>query len=70
MIRQSKPQSLTELAKMSGRAKTNLSRTLHTMQSLGLVELHEAPKGKKVPMVRYDKLKFEFPLTPRRSKAA
>lgn len=73
MIRNSKPQSLTELAKLSGRAKSNLSRTLHTMESLGLVEIHEESRGKKVPTVVYDSLKFEYPLRPRkphRSKAA
>lgn len=65
MIRNSKPQSLTELSKMSGRAKSNLSRTLHTMESLGLVELRSEASGKKVPTVVYDSLKFEYPLRPR-----
>ena len=38
MIRNTQPQSMAELAKLSGRAKSNLSRTLHTMESLGLIE--------------------------------
>ncbi|MGE0024067.1 MAG: MarR family transcriptional regulator [Hyphomicrobium sp.] len=66
MIRNSKPQSMAELAKLSGRAKSNLSRTLHTMESLGLVELRDVPGGKKAPQVIYDSLKFEYPLRPRK----
>lgn len=62
MIRNSRPQSLTELAKLSGRAKSNLSRTLHTMESLGLIELTVVAGGKKVPTVIYDRLTFDFSL--------
>ena len=64
MIRNSQPQSMTELAKLSGRAKSNLSRTLHTMESLGLIELTVVAGGKKVPIVVYDKLTFDFSLSP------
>src|SRR5437588_8953993 len=39
MIRKSQPQSLAELAKLSGRAVPNLSRTLNHMKRLGLVNL-------------------------------
>ncbi len=64
MIRNSQPQSMAELAKLSGRAKSNLSRTLHTMESLGLIELTGVTGGKKVPSVIYDKLTFDFTLSP------
>jgi predicted transcriptional regulator len=37
MILERKPQSITELAQLSGREKGNLSRTLKKMESLGLV---------------------------------
>jgi predicted transcriptional regulator len=66
MIRNSQPKSMSELAKLSGRAKSNLSRTLHTMESMGLVELTLVTGGKKVPTVIYDSLTFDFSLTPRK----
>ncbi len=73
MIRNTQPQSMSELAKLSGRAKSNLSRTLHTMESLGLIELTVVTGGKKVPTVIYDSLTFDFSLVPKKrpkSKAA
>lgn len=39
LIRDEKPESLNHLAKLSGRAASNLSRTLKTMERYGLVEL-------------------------------
>jgi len=39
LIAQAKPQSMTELAQLSGRHKGNLSRTLRTMEHYGLVSL-------------------------------
>ncbi len=33
------PESITSLANITGRAKSNLSRTLKTMESYGLIEL-------------------------------
>ena len=35
------PQSLEELARLSGRHKSNLSRTLKTMEKYGIVELRK-----------------------------
>ena len=66
MIRNTQPQSMAELAKRSGRAKSNLSRTLHTMESLGLIELSVVTGGKKVPTVIYDRLTFDFSLLPKK----
>lgn len=66
MIRNTRPKSMTELAKLSGRAKSNLSRTLHTMESLGLIELTVVTGGKKIPTVTYDKLTFDYSLSPKR----
>lgn len=43
IIAETKPQSLNELAKRTGRAKSNLSRTLKTMERYGLVQFE---KGK------------------------
>src|SRR5437588_5414851 len=40
LIAQAKPQSMTELAELSGRQKSNLSRTLRTIEYYGLVKLN------------------------------
>jgi len=50
-IRDSKPGSLAELAELTGRKPPNLSRTLKTMASYGLVEIQRS-KGLLVPVVR------------------
>lgn len=39
MIRENKPESLVRLAELTGRAPSNLSRTLKTMERYGLVEM-------------------------------
>jgi predicted transcriptional regulator len=39
LIRDEQPESLNHLAELSGRAPSNLSRTLKTMERYGLVEL-------------------------------
>lgn len=50
-IRDSKPGSLAELAELTGRKPPNLSRTLKTMASYGLVEIQRL-KGLLVPVVK------------------
>ena len=61
IIRRAQPRSLTELARLSGRAVPNLSRTLHSMERFGLIELREEDH-RKFPVVRYDRVTFEVPL--------
>ena|SRR5690606_20173413 len=39
-ITEIKPESISELAKATGRKQSNLSRTLKTMSNYGIVELH------------------------------
>ncbi|MGN6227016.1 MAG: HVO_A0114 family putative DNA-binding protein [Dyella sp.] len=39
VIREQKPESLRQLAEFTGRAASNLSRTLKTMERYGLVEM-------------------------------
>lgn len=70
MIRNSHPQSLAELAKLSGRAKSNLSRTLQSMEKLGLVEISMQSRGRKVPTVVYDKVRLECAVGAAKPKAA
>lgn len=59
IIRKVEPQSVAELAKASGRAKSNLSRTLHSMERLGIVELVDGERGRKMPRLKYDAVRFE-----------
>ena len=44
LIREHRPESLAQLAEMSGRAPSNLSRTLKTMERYGLVELRRSAR--------------------------
>ena len=62
-IAREKPDSLSELAEMAGRSKSNLSRTLRTMSRYGLVELTEGERGTLVPKVPYDQVRLDVSLT-------
>ncbi len=55
------PQSLRELEELSGRAKSNLSRTLKTLQRYGIVDLNKV-KNNIVPKVKATDFKVEFGL--------
>lgn len=61
MIRRARPASMKELAVLSGRAESNLSRTLHTMARYGLVRLNKA-RGRIVPEVPYERLELGLPI--------
>ena len=63
MIAREKPDSLTELAELAGRNKSNLSRTLKTMSRYGLVELKKGERGMLVPHVPYDQVRLHVSLT-------
>ena len=62
MIAREKPASLTELAELAGRSKSNLSRTLKTMSRYGLVELKEGQRGTLIPRVPYDRVNLDVSL--------
>lgn len=62
LIAQAQPASLDELAQLSGRAKGNLSRTLHTMEQYGILELKRGERGRIEPKVAYRSIKMEMPL--------
>ena len=53
------PQALTELEKISHRKKSNLSRTLKTLENYGIVSLNKV-SGKLVPAVKATDFKVEF----------
>jgi predicted transcriptional regulator len=60
------PHSLEKLAEITGRAKSNLSRTLRTMEQYGLVRLDRDERGRITPKVIYDRVELDVPLVPQR----
>jgi predicted transcriptional regulator len=68
VIAEQAPTSLDELARLTGRQKSNLSRTLKTMANYGLVRLDRGPRGRIAAKVVHDRVELELPL--RRSAAA
>lgn len=61
LIRDSRPPSLTELETMSGRRKSNLSRTLKTLSNYGIVDLIRE-KGTIRPVVKATEFRVELSL--------
>ena len=59
------PGSLEELAQLTGRKKSNLSRTLKTMANYGLVRLERGPRGRIAARVVHDRIELELPLVKR-----
>jgi predicted transcriptional regulator len=55
-IREKAPSSLDELAKITGKRKSNLSRTLRTMESYGLVHIERGDRGRVKPRVMHDEV--------------
>jgi predicted transcriptional regulator len=62
IIAEKAPGSLDELARLTGRAKSNLSRTLKTMAGYGLVELQRGERGRITPKVVHDRVALEVRL--------
>jgi predicted transcriptional regulator len=62
IIAEKTPASLDDLAQITGKAKSNLSRTLRTMESYGLVHLDHGERGRIIPKVIYDRVELELPL--------
>jgi predicted transcriptional regulator len=56
-----KPRSITELEGITNRKKSNLSRTLKTLEKYGIVELKKI-KGKITPKVKATDFSVEFGL--------
>ncbi len=69
VIAEKAPASLDELARLTGRRKSNLSRTLKTMAGYGLVRLERGARGRIAPKVAHDRVALDLPLT-RMSQAA
>jgi predicted transcriptional regulator len=60
LILETRPTSLHQLAQRSGRATSNLSRTLKTMERYGLVHLEQGPHRQLVPHVKYSGVELEM----------
>lgn len=57
LMQQKQPRTVLELAALSGRAASNLSRTLRNLEGHGLVRLHRSPDTRAV---RPEALATEF----------
>lgn len=62
VIAERSPGSLDDLAQMTGKAKSNLSRTLRTMEGYGLVRLERGERGRIKPTVTHDRVELDLPL--------
>lgn len=66
IIHEQEPESLEELAQLTGRAKSNLSRTLKAMAGYGLVRMEKGWGLRLVPKVVHDRVELVLPLIERR----
>ena len=64
LIAETEPDSMNELAKRTGRARSNLSRTLHTMERYGLVRFVKGSGRQLAPRVHYSDIVLDMPLLP------
>lgn len=65
VIAKEKPESLQELVDRTGRAKSNLSRTLKTMERYGLVRMEKRPNRALAPRTTYDDIRLDLSLRPK-----
>ena len=63
IIAESTPKSLARLAELTGRKKSNLSRTLKTMERYGFVQLSRGARGSVIPRVPYQRISLILPLS-------
>ena len=62
VIAETKPESLTQLAAATGRAKSNLSRTLKTMERFGLVRFEKRKGRTLAPRTPYTDVVLDLSL--------
>ena len=68
-IAEKTPGSLDELAALTGRKKSNLSRTLKTMAHYGLVRMERGPRRRLAPKVAYERIELKLPLIDKQHAA-
>jgi predicted transcriptional regulator len=61
-IYETEPASVQELAVSTGRAPSNLSRTLKTMERYGLIEFEQGEGKARAPRVVYSDIVLDVPL--------
>lgn len=69
LIAETEPGSMNELAEKTGRARSNLSRTLRTMERYGLVRFVKGSGRQLAPRVRYSDIVLDMPLRSSSSQA-
>jgi predicted transcriptional regulator len=69
VIAEKRPGSLDELAALTGRKKSNLSRTLKTMANYGLVRLERGVRGRIAAKVVHERIELELPLVQKEHAA-
>ena len=62
LIAETNPSSMNELAERTGRARSNLSRTLRTMERYGLVRFEKGEGRMQAPRVVYSDVVLDVPL--------
>lgn len=62
LIAERQPESIDALAAASGRAKSNLSRTLSTMARYGLIRLEKGEGRRLKPVVTFERLELKLNL--------
>lgn len=62
LIAETNPGSMNELAEKTGRAKSNLSRTLRTMERYGLVRFEKGEGRTQAPRVVYSDISLDVPI--------
>lgn len=60
LIRDRKPKSVAELGQWTGRAQSNLSRTLAKLESAGLLTFTEGEGRRKVPVANINRITVEI----------
>lgn len=63
VIAEQAPGSLEELARITGKAKSNLSRTLKTMAGYGLVRLERGERGRITPKLTHERVELDLQLS-------
>ncbi len=60
LINEHRPETLAELATLSGRKSSNLSRTLKTMEKYGIVELRKHDSRKIRPVAKATEFDIQY----------
>jgi predicted transcriptional regulator len=60
MIDEKKPNTVAELARMAGRAESNVSRTLSKLEAYGFVRLRQGAGKSKIPEVAIHRLTVDI----------